>query len=288
VKSTPAHALGAYLQPLRALIKNVLAPLPEGVREFIVFGLKMAWACLFGAIFLILMIATFLWWPKDAPLYRYDFLLLMAVIIQILMLLFRLESFDEFKVIMVYHIIGTVMEIFKTSVGSWVYPEPAIFKIYNVPLFTGFMYATIGSYIARSIRVFDMRFSHYPKAYLTYLLGLCIYVNFFSHHYIYDIRNLIFIAMGGLFFKTWIHFRVDTKIYKMPFLLAGALTAFFVWVAENIGTFTRTWVYTDQVQAWRIVSLHKMGAWALLLLVSFVIVTLIVKIKDINAPKTLH
>jgi uncharacterized membrane protein YoaT (DUF817 family) len=31
-----------------------------------------------------------------------------------------------------------------------------------VPLFTGFMYAAIGSYIARCWRLFDFRFTRHP------------------------------------------------------------------------------------------------------------------------------
>ncbi|MFX4906853.1 DUF817 family protein, partial [Acinetobacter baumannii] len=75
----------------------------------------------------------------------------------------RLESFDEAKVIFVYHVVGTVMEIFKTHMGSWSYPEEAIIRIGGVPLFTGFMYASVGSYMARVMRICDMRFEHYPK-----------------------------------------------------------------------------------------------------------------------------
>ena len=78
-------------------------------------------------------------------------LLLAAVAIQIAMLAFRLETFEEARVIFVFHVVGTVMEIFKTSVGSWLYPEPSLLRIGGVPLFSGFMYAAIGSYIARCV-----------------------------------------------------------------------------------------------------------------------------------------
>ena len=67
--------------------------------EFIRFGLKQAWACLFGGALVALIIATSLWYPRDAPLGRYDFLFLAAVAIQIVMLAFRLETLDEAKVI---------------------------------------------------------------------------------------------------------------------------------------------------------------------------------------------
>ncbi len=48
-----------------------------------------------------------------------EFLFLSALAIQIAMLAFRLETGAEAKVILVFHVIGTVMELFKTSAGSW-------------------------------------------------------------------------------------------------------------------------------------------------------------------------
>jgi len=36
-------------------------------------------------------------------------------------------TFEEAKVILVFHIVGTVMEVFKTHVGSWVYVSMAKF-----------------------------------------------------------------------------------------------------------------------------------------------------------------
>jgi len=267
------HPLAPFLQPARRWIRRTLLRLPEGLREFILFGLKMAWSCLFGAAMLSLMIATHLAWPQHAPFYRYDFLLLCALVIQALMLWTRLESFDEMKVILLYHLIGTVMEIFKTHVGSWIYPEPSIFHIGGVPLFTGFMYGSVGSFIARAVRVFDMRFSFYPKTWTTWLLAAAIYVNFFTHHYIWDLRSLIVIATAALYFRTFVWFRVDRRVLSMPFLLAGTLTAFFLWLAENIGTVTHTWAYPGK--GWHLVSIQKMGAWGLLLIISFVTVALV-------------
>lgn len=274
--TTPApvrHPLAPFLQPARRWIRRTLLRLPEGPREFVLFGLKMAWSCLFGAAMLGLMIATHLFWPQHAPLYRYDFLLLCALVIQALMLWTRLESLDEMKVILLYHLIGTVMEIFKTHVGSWIYPEPSIVHIGGVPLFTGFMYGSVGSFIARAIRVLDMRFSFYPRAWATWLLAAAIYINFFTHHYMWDLRYVIFALTAALYFRTFIWFRVDQRVLSMPFLLAGSLAAFFLWLAENIGTLTHTWAYPGK--GWHLVSIQKMGAWGLLLIISFVTVSIV-------------
>ena len=59
--------------------------------EFVRFGIKQAWACLFAGLMLGLIIATHFAYPKGAMLARYDFLFLAAVTIQIAMLTFKLE-----------------------------------------------------------------------------------------------------------------------------------------------------------------------------------------------------
>src|ERR1700730_2364038 len=161
--------------------------------EFVRVWLKQGWACLFGGAMVGLLIATSLWYPRGLPLARYDFLFLAALVIQIAMLAFRLETLEEAKVILIFHIVGTVMEVFKTAVGSWIYPEAAIFRIGGVPLFSGFMYASIGSYIARSWRLFDFRFTHHPPLWTLYVLSVGIYVNFFAHHYFADLRIALFV-----------------------------------------------------------------------------------------------
>jgi uncharacterized membrane protein YoaT (DUF817 family) len=203
-----------------------------------------------------------------------------AILIQILMLVTKLESFEEVKVITLYHIVGTIMEIFKTHVGSWEYPEANLIRIGGVPLFTGFMYGTIGSFMARSIRIFDMRFVHFPKNWHCYFLSVAIYVNFFTHHYIWDFRNIIFLGLAVIYWKTNIHFKPQNKFYSMPLLLAAFLSAFFLWIAENIGTYTKTWLYPGQSEnGWHLVSIQKMGAWFMLLFISFTLVTLVIKPK---------
>ena len=34
-----------------------------------------------------------------------------------------METWDEAKVILMFHVVGTGMELFKTAAGSWIYPE---------------------------------------------------------------------------------------------------------------------------------------------------------------------
>ena len=209
--------------------------------EFLLFGFKQAWACLFGGLLLALLLATHFLYPDDAPLRRYDFLTLAALAIQAGMLAFRLETWDEAKVILIFHVVGTAMEVFKTAVGSWVYPEAAVLRIGGVPLFSGFMYAAVGSYIARVWRIFDFRYSHYPARWATYALAAAIYANFFLHHFWIDLRWVLFAATALLFRRTRVYFRNWRTHRWMPLLVGFGLVALFIWFAENIGTYARAW-----------------------------------------------
>jgi uncharacterized membrane protein YoaT (DUF817 family) len=262
---TPVEqAVGVYLKPR----------LPSFAYEFVAFGLKMAWASLYAGLMLALLIATKFVWRPDWALARYDFLLAAALAIQLAFLALKLETPKEALVVFIYHVVGTLMELFKTKVGSWTYPEPNIFRIGGVPLFTGFMYATVGSFMVRAIRLFDMRFQPYPPFWTTALLAGAIYANFFTHHYTVDIRNLLFAATIALYWRTMIHFRPADRTFRMPLVVAALLTALFLWLAENVGTLTGTWLYPGQ-RGWQLVSLAKLGSWYLLLYLSFVLVTLV-------------
>ena len=249
-------------------------PISDGLVEFLVFGLKQAWACLFGGLMLAMIIVTTLWWPLTG-IDRYDVFFLAALAIQIGMLVFRLETPSEARVILIFHIVGTGMELFKTAAGSWIYPEDAFFRLGGVPLFSGFMYACVGSYMARIQRIFDIRFAHYPPVWATALLALAIYVNFFTHHFIFDFRWLLFGVVIALYLRSSMHYRVFRFRHSMPMLLAFLLVALFIWIGENIGTWSRAWIYPNQAHGWSIVSWSKLGSWYLLMLISVVLVTLV-------------
>ena len=252
--------------------------------EFLRFGMKQGWACLFAGSFCALLIGTFLFYPANAPLSRYDFLTIAALAIQAALLALRMETWEEAKVIALYHAVGTAMEIFKTDVGSWVYPEPSLLRIAGVPLFTGFMYASVGSYIARVWRLFDFRFTRHPPLALTLPLAAAIYVNFFSHHYMPDLRLVLFAAVVLLFGRTVVYFKVWTTHRAMPLVVGFGLVAVFIWLAENIGTATRVWVYPSQAAGWSPVSLAKLGSWFLLMIVSYVLVTLVSRPRTYAPP----
>jgi uncharacterized membrane protein YoaT (DUF817 family) len=245
--------------------------------EFLLFGFKQAWACLFGGLMLALLTGTHLFYPDGAALPRYDFLTLAALAIQLAMLGFRLETWNEAKVILAFHVVGTIMELFKTYAGSWVYPESSYLRIGDVPLFSGFMYAAVGSYIARVWRIFDFRYTNYPPVWITYALAAVIYVNFFAHHFFVDLRLGLFVLLGAVHLRTGIYFRVWREDRWMPLLLGWFLVAIFIWFAENIATFARAWTYPGQAKVWTIVSFGKLGAWYLLMYISFVLVAAVHK-----------
>jgi uncharacterized membrane protein YoaT (DUF817 family) len=141
------------------------------------------------------------------------------------------------------------------------------------------MYACIGSYLCRAWRLFDFEFSDHPRRLGLAVLSVAIYVNFFSHHFMPDLRWLLFALAGWLFFRTRVYFRVWHDHRSMPLLLGLGLVSLFIWFSENIGTFTRIWLYPSQRFGWSMVSVDKLGSWFLLLIISYTLVSLV------NAPR---
>lgn len=270
------ETLQRFLPSLERWLNKALPDrMTKGLVEFLVFGIKQAWACLFGGLLLLGMMVTGYAYPDTALIARYDFLVFYAVVLQALFLITKLERPSEAIVILIFHIVGTAMEVFKTEAGSWVYPEDNLLRIGGVALFSGFMYAAVGSYFARVARVFEFRWTHYPPVLATLALSAAIYVNFFSHHYVWDIRYLLFGLTALLFWRTGVHYRVWRWRHQMPLLLGFLLVSFFIWIAENIATFTRIWLYPNQEAGWHLVSLQKLGSWYLLMIISWVLVTLV-------------
>lgn len=280
-------------------IKNVVIALDRRARpwaarskwhgwawEFLLFGLKQAWACLFGGLMLALLVGSKLLWPADAALHRYDFLVVAALAIQLTLLALKMEHPDEALVILIFHIVGTVMELFKTAHGSWVYPEASLIRIGGVPLFSGFMYACVGSYIARAWRLFDIRFETYPPIWTTWVLAVAAYLNFFTHHYMQDLRWPLFVLSAAIFGRSWFRFTPDLTARRMPMLVGFLLVALFIWIAENLGTLADAWTYPSQRDGWRMVSFAKMGSWYLLMLLSFVLVSAVRRPREADeAPR---
>lgn len=250
------------------------------VAEFTFFGLKEARACLFAGLFFVAVFAV----PRAGMfgIPRYDLLLIIALGIQCVMLWLKLESWDEVKAITLFHLIGFALEVFKTSgaIQSWSYPDFAHTKLFGVPLFSGFMYAAVGSYMIQAWRLLDLRIDHHPPYWMAWVVAILVYANFFTHHFIGDYRWYIAALALGLYARSIVTFRPLDRERRMPLLVAFVLIGFFIWLAENISTFFSIWSYPDQLGAWSAVHVAKWSSWSLLVIMTFTIVANLKHIKE--------
>lgn len=260
--------------------RRELAGASRFIAELLFFGIKEARACLFAGLFFLAVFAV----PR-AGLFgipRYDLLLIIAVGIQGMMLWTKLETWDEVKAITLFHLIGFALEVFKTSeaIQSWSYPDFAYTKVFGVPLFSGFMYAAVGSYMIQAWRMLDLRIDHHPPYWMAWLVACLVYANFFTHHFIGDYRWYIAAIALGLYARTVVIYRPLDRERRMPLLVAFILIGFFIWLAENISTFFSIWSYPDQLGAWSVVHVAKWSSWSLLVIMTFTIVANLKHIKE--------
>ncbi|WP_340539999.1 DUF817 domain-containing protein [Nocardioides sp. GXZ039] len=234
--------------------------------------LRFAWieaqSCLFAvALFAGLLVA----YVVPLPIARYDALLVWCVALTLAFWAIGFETWREVLVILAFHLIGLALELFKVHVGSWSYPEDAVTMVWGVPLFSGFMYAAVGSYVCQAWRRFDLRVSDFD-ALATSVVAVAVYANFFTHHWLPDLRLPIAILGVWVLRRTWVHFTVGDARYRMPLALSFALIGVFLWIAENLATYLNAWKYPGQLEVWEIVHTSKIGSWALLVTMSFVLV----------------
>ena len=238
--------------------------------EFRWFVFKQIKSCLFPAFIFAALAFSHL--VPVCLVFRYDLLLVACLGMQIFMLKKGLETRDEILVVLLFHFLGLMMELFKVSKGSWSYPEYAYTKIFRVPLYAGFMYASVASYMCQAWRHFNLRIENPPQRWLSLILAGGIYLNFFTHHFFYDFRyplaGLVFI----LFYRTKVYFTPKQKTYQMPVPLSFFLIGLFIWLAENMATFLGAWKYAYQHKNWSMVDTQKIGSWILMSIVSYLIV----------------
>ena len=249
------------------------------------FSYKAASAALFGILLLIAFALTAAMGSQEYfGFFRYDYLLFYALIIQVCLLYLKLESWAEAKVIALFHILAMGMEIFLTHphIASWQYPQPAIFKLLTVPLFAGFMYSAVGSFFARSLRLYQVSFSNLPRFCNMLCLAVLSYLNFMTKFFVPDIRMFLFAWSVVIFWKTKLSFQLQNHVIQLPMLPVLLILAFLIWIAENISTFYQIWLYPSQVDAWHMVGWGKLGSWYLLLLLSLVLVLKILGKRDEN------
>jgi uncharacterized membrane protein YoaT (DUF817 family) len=263
-----------------------LRGVPRFALELLYFGVKEARACLFVALFFGAVFLT----PRAGVLGlpRYDVLLVVALAIQGAMVWAGLETLDELKAVSLFHAVGFGLEAFKVAGAhpSWSYPDAAYTKLFGVPLFAGFMYAAVGSYIIQAWRLLDLRVRHHPPYWMAALVALLIYANFFTHRYLGDYRWYLAACALGLYARTTVIFRPLDRERGMPLLLGFVLTGFFIWLAENISTFWGVWRYPNQLGAWSAVRVGKWSSWSLLVVMTFTIVAHLKHIKArIHVPE---
>jgi uncharacterized membrane protein YoaT (DUF817 family) len=249
-------------------------------KELYIFIKKQALASIFGALLLFVIIITK--WINFDHLFltRYDVIFLIAILIQFILITTGMETWQEVKVIFIFHFLAVVMELFKTnpSIASWQYPDkPGIFMLSTVPLFTGFLYSSVGSYIARAWKIFKLHFTNFPPLKHLAIFSFLAYLNFFTHHYFIDIRWLLFIIAFFMLHQTKVHFTMIKTPRTMPLLLGLLLITSFLYLAENIGTIMKVWLYPNQTGSWHLVRFGKFGSWFLLIIISFTLVSFVYK-----------
>jgi uncharacterized membrane protein YoaT (DUF817 family) len=243
---------------------RVIRPAAQLIR----FGWLEVQCCLFAAaVFVGLALSK----AVPLPVARYDVLLAYGLVVTAVFFLLRLETAREVAVIFAFHLIGLALELFKVRVGSWSYPEDAWAKVAGVPLYAGFMYAAVGSYICQAFCRFDLRVNRFPWRPAS-VLAVVAYANFFTHHYLPDLRWLVAIGFVLVLRRSRVSFTVGAHRYVMPLSLSFVLIGFFLWVAENGATWLGAWQYPDQSDFWQLVHVGKWGSWALLVSLSFVLV----------------
>lgn len=254
----------------------------EFIRKLWFFGYQQALSCIFPVIIFGTLALTKVVEIPGLP--RYDLILIICILAQIGMLASKLETWDELKVICVFHVIGLMLELYKVHMGSWSYPEAGYSKIGGVPLYSGFMYASVASYICQAWRRMNLRITGWPLPVLTVLISAAIYANFFTHHYVWDARWLLTALLFVVFGRTMVYFDVDGKTLRMPLVLAFLLIGFFIWIAENISTFLGAWTYPDQERTWSLVHIGKISSWFLLVVISVIIVAQLKHLKQGRGP----
>ena len=260
--SARAHALGPRQRPARPL-----APAIPSIAIGPVRALRhLAAAAIFPLFVLAALAATS---AVTVPgLHRYDLMLLLCLLAQWGLVRSGIETGRELLMVGMFHLIGLALEIFKVQIGSWCYPDPGLCRIAGVPLYSGFMYASVASFLCGCARRFQLQTTAWPRSLWAVPLAALIYVNFFSHHYLPDIRWGLFAATALLFWRTRLH--TPSRSVPMPVILFGL--GCLLYGAENLATSMRAWSYPDQLAGWQPVHISKLGSWSLLVVLTVMLV----------------
>jgi uncharacterized membrane protein YoaT (DUF817 family) len=238
------------------------------VRQLLRFAWIEAQCCLFAVLFFVGLALVRV---APLPINPADALLIWCLGLTALLWIVGWETGREVGVIVGFHLVGLALELFKVAQGSWSYPDTGLATVGGVPLYSGFMYAAVGSYVCQAWRRFHLRITGY-RTRTTAGVAALIYLNFFTSHLIWDLRLPLACLLVVATWRTWVHFSVGRRRYAMPLAVSFVLIGFFLWAAENAATFLRAWQYPSQESVWTLVHAAKLGSWSLLVVVSIVLV----------------
>src|SRR3954447_17766847 len=154
------------------------------MKQLLRFGWLEAQCCLFAFLFFVgLALVRVVPLPVDPA----DALLAWCLGVTLVLWLCGWETGREVGVIFGFHLVGLALELFKVRQGSWSYPDTGRASIGGVPLYSGFMYAAVGSYVCQAWRRFDLRITGYRPC-ATSAAAAMVYLNFFTEHAVADLR----------------------------------------------------------------------------------------------------
>ncbi len=238
------------------------------MRQLVRFAWIEAQCCLFAGLFFAGLAVVRV---VPLPLGAADALLLWCLGVTLVLWLVGWETGREVAVIGGFHLVGLALELFKVAQGSWSYPDPGWAAVGAVPLYSGFMYAAVGSYVCQAWRRFDLRITRYRPLATAAVAGL-VYANFFTEHALPDLRLPLALLLVVVTWRTSVRFTVGRRRYAMPLAASFVCIGFFLWLAENLATLLRAWQYPSQESVWTLVHPAKLGSWSLLVVVSIVLV----------------
>ena len=222
---------------------------------------------MFGAVFVVAILASAALWNADWAVARTDALFVFGVLGLVAMFALGWNALGDALPIGAVFLAGVVLEWQRTGAGAWAYEAGGVLQFGQKPLFVGFMYAAVGSYIIRSLRLKALMVTGMPAIWIGLGAGAVIYGSYFLSLPSW-VRPLLLTFVVIVFSGARVRSPSGSWLY-VP--VALAMAAVLLWVAENVGTFTGTWSYPGQ-GAYEFVSLSKIGAWFLLLNVCFLLV----------------
>ncbi len=223
-------------------------------------------------LFLFATIAASSFW--NAGLARYDFIFIACLSAQLLLVIAKLESLREIYVLGIFHLCGLGLEIYKVNHGSWSYPDSGNWRLGSVPVYSGFMYASVASYMLQAWKHFQLQLENYPNWKWILAISIVIYMNFFLNKFWTESRWFVVLLVVSIFWSTKVTFINIDRRFKLPLNATFFLLGLFVWFAEHICSALGGYQYPYQKDGWTWVDPGKFTAWCLLVVCFAVVASL--------------